>query len=504
MTDTMAGLKTGSATVAPELGDAESLEKALAERHRTPEQVEQFGVEAVPAERKTTGAWDLFGIQLAFQINNLTITMPGLAVLAGLNVWAALLSQVVGVGLVFVGYVAVASLGAKYGIPGQVGSRMAFGVFGSKVTASLMRSIASAYWFAWQTLAAALGIQVILKAWTGTEFDLIGISILFAVFQTAIALTGWESLKYLTRVVLPIKLVFLGIVIVAFMTSSRPEFAWGHVTSGGSWAWSGIALWAATIAAGHLSMYTDSADLARYARSTRSMVVAFYSAALVSVVFCGIIGVWAAKGIGDANWFAGAADVQPHVWMYVLLLVVLVADNWFINVMNLYTGGFAVVNVIGRIGRFWSTVVVAVAGITLSGFKVVYDQTPTFVNEIGLAFAPVGGILLAHYIVLSRRRIDLPAIYTPLRGSYRYLFGVNPIAVVVGVLGYVVARSELIGVSLIRPLFVVVATGLVYAAAMAVAARVWAPARDAIRHTAMKDEYDPVEIDRRLLAESRA
>ena len=483
-----------------EVTDADSLERALAQRHRTPEQVEQFGVEAVPSERKTTGAWDLFGIQLSFQINNLTITMPALAVLAGLNVWAALLSQVIGVGLVFLGYIALATIGSKYGIPGQVGARIAFGVFGSKVTASLMRSIASAYWFAWQTLAAALGIQVILKAWTGNDYDLIVISVLFAVFQTAIALTGWESLRYLTRVVLPIKLVFLSVVIIAFVTSSRPEFGWTHVTSGGSWAWSGIALWAGTIAAGHLSMYTDSADLARYAKSSRSMAAAFYGAALVSVVFCGIIGIWAAKGVGDGNWFAGAADVQPHVWMYLLLIIVLVADNWFINIMNLYTGGFAVVNVIGRIGRFWSTVLIAIAGITLSGFKGVYDNTPTFVNEIGFAFAPVGGILLAHYVLLSRGRIDLPSIYTPLRGAYRYLGGVNPVAVVVGVLGYLLARSDLIGTALIRPLAVVVITGAAYAVAMAVVARVWAPARDSIAHEAMKDHYDPVEIDRDLVA----
>ena len=499
MTEIAAGLRPERGP-APQVTDADSLERALAQRHRTPEQVEQFGVEAVPAERKTTGAWDLFGIQLSFQINNLTITMPALAVLAGLNVWAALLSQVIGVGLVFLGYIALATIGSKYGIPGQVGSRFAFGVFGSKVTASLMRSIASAYWFAWQTLAAALGIQVILQAWTGNQYDLILISVLFAVFQTAIALTGWESLRYLTRVVLPIKLVFLSIVILCFVTSSRPEFSWSHVTSGGSWAWAGIALWAGTIAAGHLSMYTDSADLARYARSSKSMALAFYGAALTSVVFCGIIGVWAAKGVGEGNWFAGAADVQPHVWMYLLLIVVLVADNWFINIMNLYTGGFAVVNVIGRIGRFWSTVIVAVIGVSLSAFKGVYDNTPTFVNEIGFAFAPVGGILLAHYVLLSRGRIDLPAIYTPLRGAYRYLGGVNPIAIVVGVGGYLVARSEILSTSLIRPLAVVVITGAVYAVAMAFAARIWPPARDAIDHENMQDSYDPVEIDRRLVA----
>lgn len=481
--------------------DAESLERELARKHRTPQQVEQFGIEAVPQEKKTTSFGDLFGVQLSFQINNLTIIMPGFAVLAGLNIWAALLSQVIGVGLVFIGYIAVAHFGVKYGIPGQVGSRFAFGTLGSRITASLMRSIASAYWFAWQTLAAALGIQAILLAWTGETYSLVPISVIFAIFQAAIALTGWESLKYLTRVVLPIKLVLLGVVIICFLSSSDPRFAWGPINEGGSWAWADIAMWAAAIAGGHLSMYTDSADLARYVKSARKMALAFYSASLISVVFCGFIGVIAAKAMGDANWFAGAAAVQPHVWMYLLLLIVLVADNWFINIMNLYTGGFAVVNAFSSIGRFWATVIVAIAGIVLSGFTGVYENTPTFVNEIGLAFGPVGGILIAHYTFLSRQRIDLPSIYRSNAGAYRYWNGINPVAIGVGILGYLLARSELISVSLIPPLAVMIITGVAYYIAMKVVASFWKPAADAIDHAAMKDEYDLMQVNRDLLAE---
>ncbi|MGD9916075.1 MAG: hypothetical protein AB7S80_18515 [Rhizobiaceae bacterium] len=48
------------------------------------------------------------------------------------------------------------------------------------------------------------------------------------------SLTGWESLKYLTRVVLPIKLVLLGVVIICFLSSSDPRFAWGPISEGGS------------------------------------------------------------------------------------------------------------------------------------------------------------------------------------------------------------------------------------------------------------------------------
>ena len=44
----------------------------------------------------------------------------------------------------------------------------------------------------------------------------------------------------------------------------------------------------------------------------RTMMLAFFSAAMLSVVFCGFLGAYAAKAMGDANWFAAATHVAPH------------------------------------------------------------------------------------------------------------------------------------------------------------------------------------------------
>jgi len=60
---------------------------------------------------------------------------------------------------------------------------------------------------------------------------------------------------------------------------------------------------------------------------------------------------------------------------------------------------------------------------------------------------------------------------------------------------------EFVSQALIKPLFVMVVTGIVYAVAMKIVASFWPPARDAIDYEAMKDEYDLFELDRSLLAE---
>ena len=45
------------------------IERRLRERYRQPAVVEQFGIEPVPEERKTTGWFDLFSIMFNFLIN---------------------------------------------------------------------------------------------------------------------------------------------------------------------------------------------------------------------------------------------------------------------------------------------------------------------------------------------------------------------------------------------------------------------------------------------------
>ena len=45
-------------------------------------------------------------------------------------------------------YVVMATVGVDYGIPGQVATRGGYGLRGSKLIPSFLRSIASCYWFA--------------------------------------------------------------------------------------------------------------------------------------------------------------------------------------------------------------------------------------------------------------------------------------------------------------------------------------------------------------------
>jgi hypothetical protein len=55
------------------------IEDALRQRYRQPVGVEQFGIEPVPADRRTVGWFDLFSIMFNFMINPGTLLSGGLA-----------------------------------------------------------------------------------------------------------------------------------------------------------------------------------------------------------------------------------------------------------------------------------------------------------------------------------------------------------------------------------------------------------------------------------------
>jgi Permease for cytosine/purines, uracil, thiamine, allantoin len=69
---------------------------------------------------------------------------------------------------------------------------------------SFLRSIASCYWFAFQTVIGATAICAVLEKLTGTSFSLILVSVLFGMVQAIVAIVGYDSLKALSRVALPV------------------------------------------------------------------------------------------------------------------------------------------------------------------------------------------------------------------------------------------------------------------------------------------------------------
>src|SRR5580698_7626180 len=418
-----------------------AIEHDLQKRYHQPSGVEQFGIEAIPEGRKTVKWYDLFAIILNFLISPSTILRGGLGVAAGLSFQASVAAECSGIVVAAVFYVIMATVGVDYGIPGQVATRSVYGLRGSKMIPSFLRSIASCYWFAFQTVIGATAICAVVEKLTGSKPSLILVSVLFGIIQAFVAIVGYESLKQLSRIALPVKLAMFVYLFVLLTHQSDPNFAPSAVLAftgkNGGWDWVIFVAWFNAAAASWLTMITDSADFCRYSRSRMDMWVGTVSASAVGTMISGSLGAYAAAAtLGKtANPFVLIAGVSTSWVTLALILVFIALDNWTINVLNLYTGGLSISHMFEKLGRFWTTLIASVFGIALSAVPDVLNSYLTYATLLGNFFSPIARILVFDYVIIKRMRLEVPALFSTY-GRYRYWGGFNLVAVAWTVLGF--------------------------------------------------------------------
>src|ERR1700744_1432543 len=182
--------------------------------------IEGYAIEPIPDELKTVRWPDLFLLVSNFLVNPSNILIGGLAVASGLSFWTTILSSTLGVVFAFAGYIVMATVGVDYGITGQVACRIVFGIRGAKWLPSIMRTIASAYWFAMQTIVGATVFVAIAHQWTGGHYSVVRTGLVLASVQVVLALVGYHWLKRISRFSLPIKVA--GIVYLFWVLEHGP------------------------------------------------------------------------------------------------------------------------------------------------------------------------------------------------------------------------------------------------------------------------------------------
>ena len=188
--------------------------------------VEEYGVEAVPAGLRTVSWRDLFAINFTFFLNPVMYVLGALAVAAGgLPLWWAVAAMALGQALAFAFLLPIAEVGVDHGLPGQVALRATLGFWGARLLSSPYRVVAATYWFAAQALTSAYGFQAIVQAMTGHRLPLVPVAIGLAIVHAVLAVLGFDVMRYVLRVVLPLSLALTGVLLAVYLASDDPRFA---------------------------------------------------------------------------------------------------------------------------------------------------------------------------------------------------------------------------------------------------------------------------------------
>ncbi|MFO0840584.1 MAG: NCS1 family nucleobase:cation symporter-1 [Phycisphaerae bacterium] len=412
------------------------------------------------AQRKW-GMKDIAALWISMSACITTYTLASSLIAGGMNWWQAVLTIFLGNVVVLIPMVLNAHPGTKYGIPFPVYCRAAFGLRGANVPA-LLRAFVACGWFGIQTWIGGSAIYTILAiynpAWSKLDNWALGINLpqflcfmVFWAINMVVVYRGIETIRFVLNLKAPL-LIGLGLLLLGWaykqaggfgpILSQPSKFIPGGEKAGQFWLFFFPALTANVGYWATLSL--NIPDFSRYAYSQRDQIAGQALGLPTTMALYSFIGV--------AVTSATIVIYGKEIWDPVQLLtkfsnpLLLVVAMFALCLATLATNIAAnVVSPANDFAHLWPKrisfrtggLITGVIGIAMQPWKLYADPTGYIFRWLiayGALLGAVGGILIADYYVLRRRRLDLTGLYQE-RGPYRYSAGVNMRAVVALLLG---------------------------------------------------------------------
>ncbi len=335
-----------------------------------------------------------------------------------------------------------ADIGTEHGLSFAVYLRAPFGTIGTHLPA-VSRGIVAAIWFGIQTYLGALAINGIVEYFTGFSGWFLWY-LLFAGVQIVNTAMGIKAVERLAAVAAP------AIIAVAVWMYFTLE---GVATAQGTNIWTFVGdtpVSAVTLFVANMAFWSalavDIPNLTRFvktdahapsfARRNRNVFAAQFVALPVTQAFVALIGAVSFIAAGDWNPVTVIQGQSESFTLVVLLALVILAQWSTNNAANLIPAALTFVNAgAPRLHYKWAVLLAGVVGTVVMPWLIL-DNLFTFLGYYGALLSAVGGIMIADYYVVRRRRVNVPDLYRP-DGQFRFAGGVNP----AGMVAWVVAGA---------------------------------------------------------------
>ncbi len=327
--------------------------------------------------------------------------------------------------------VLTADIGTEHGLSFAVYLRAPFGVHGTHLPA-VSRGIVAAMWFGIQTYLGALALNGIGQYFFGIDNWLLWY-VAFGILQVANTAMGIKSVERLASIAAPaiiaisIWMYFTlegvaqtqGINIWTFQSKGEMTLLVLFIANMGFWSTLAIDI-------PNLTRFVKTQAGARgFFQRNRNVFLAQLLALPITQAL--IAGLGAVSFIATGNWNPiEVIQGEGEGLSLVLLLALVVLAQWSTNnSANLIPSALTLVNLAPRVINYKIAVVVAGVIGTLSFPWQILNNLFVFLGYYGAFLSAIGGIMVADYYILRRRRVNVPDLYK-LHGQFRYFGGFNP------------------------------------------------------------------------------
>jgi NCS1 family nucleobase:cation symporter-1 len=356
----------------------------------------------IAPESQTQSGWDLFLIFAAANIVATTLQVgASLAALPSTAWMVALVLVGVPIGSALVA--ALAPVGSRLGVPSMVAMRAVLGIRGAAVVAVVL-FVAN---FAWIAVNNAIAASV-AAAWLPDAVDPRAAAGVLGLVATAIAAGGPAAVRQADRVTVP-AMAMAGLVITWAVLGTSPRHT--APAPGGLSPLAGLDV----VAGYQVSWLLMFADYSRFTRSARTSVWAVWLGLTLTAWWLMPLGWALARLAGGTDPGAMLAAVNAGAAAAVLIMLATVTTNF----VNIYLSSLAWRSVMPAMPERAAVWVVGLVGTALGAASGAWlDRFAGFMTVVGALLVPVGGVLVAHFVV-RRAWPHLPDLYAargPLAG----------------------------------------------------------------------------------------
>jgi nucleobase:cation symporter-1, NCS1 family len=362
--------------------------------------VDPAGLEPVPESARTQPAFDLFLIFAA--ANVVATTLQTGAVLGARYGSSDAIVLVVGGAVLGAAFVAVlAPVGSRFGVPSMIAARAALGHRGAALVAGLLYLTN----FAWIAINNTIAASVCAEVFGGSSSALLW-SAALGIFATAVVARGPRAVGRADRLAVPLMAIAGAIFTwAAINRAPAASVAAAPVDQPSLW-------WGLDVVIGYqVSWLLMFADYSRYTRSARASASAVFAGLLLPALWLMLVG-WTLARVAaseDPGTMLAAAGVG---WWAALLVALATVTT---NFVNIYLSSLAWRTLVPNSSSTRAVWTIGLIGTALGLVSSVWlTRFADLMLILGSVLVPVGGVFLAHFVVL-RRPVDIDIVYRPER-----------------------------------------------------------------------------------------
>lgn len=291
----------------------------------------------------------------------------------------------------------LAPVGSRLRVPSIVATRAALGTSGAQALALLL-FVTNFAWIALNNvIAASITTGVTGVGTTGAWSAGLGLA------ATAVVLGGPRAAAIVDRVAVPLLLLSGAVFTTAVLRAPAPMWPAGPVPSGD------VARGLDIVIGYQASWLLMFADYPRFVRSPRAAGWAVFLGLALTALWFMPLGLMASAIAGSSD--PGAMVVALNLGMWGAALVALAALTT--NFVNIYMSGLALKSLRPSLSGTTGVWIIGGIGAVLGLFSLGWlERFASFTLLLGTCLVPVGGLLLAHFVVL-RLPTRVPDLYAP-------------------------------------------------------------------------------------------